>query len=149
MYFSHHNFCHLFICTPKISIADCPFELPTLVVGGYSKCAVIWAEKGGKWVEEVRLDNDRTIFDVAWAPGMGRSYHLIATVDRTRKFKVFKIRREGQGNLVLDSVKNVEAPSEVWRIAWNATGTVLATSSETGALDLWRRDFDGDWVSEC
>ena len=58
-------------------------------MAGYSKCAIVWAERGGKWVEEVKLPHDdKIVYDVAWAPGMGRSYHLIATVDRTRKFKV-------------------------------------------------------------
>ena len=28
------------------------------------------------------------IHDVAWAPAMGRSYHLIATASRENKFKV-------------------------------------------------------------
>ena len=74
---------------------------------------------------------------------MGRSYHLIATVDRTKNFKVYKIRRESEGSLKLDSCMDVEAPSDVWRVAWNATGTVLATSTENGDLDLWRRDFKG------
>ena len=29
--------------------SDCPFELPRLVVGGYSKIAVVWMCEGGKW----------------------------------------------------------------------------------------------------
>ena len=55
--------------------------------------------------------------------------------------------RRGQGKLVVDSVMETEATSDVWRVAWNATGTVLATSTESGVLNLWRRNFDGNWVS--
>lgn len=29
--------------------SDCPFELPRLVVGGYSKVAVVWTCEGNKW----------------------------------------------------------------------------------------------------
>jgi hypothetical protein len=35
--------------------------------------------------------------------------------------------------------------SAIWRVAWNATGTVLATSSEDGIVALWRKDFLGTW----
>ena len=97
----------------------------------------------GKWSEEIKLEQGRPVYDTAWAAGMGRSYHLIATVDRTKNFKVYKIRRESEGSIKLDSCMDVEAPSDVWRVAWNATGTVLATSTENGDLDLWRRDFKG------
>ena len=36
--------------------------------------------------------------------------------------------------------------SPVWRVAWNLTGTVLATSCLDGTLQLWRRDFNGNWL---
>ena len=85
--------------------------------------------------------------DVAWASSMGRSYHLIATADKSREVKVFKLRREDLGTLKLDSVQSITAKADVWRIAWNATGTILATSTEAGDLDLWRRNFEGEWVS--
>lgn len=40
---------------------------------------------------------------------------------------------------------DIKTPSPVWRVAWNATGTVLATSSEDGTLSLWRKDVTGVW----
>ena len=47
----------------------------------------------GKWREECELgvrgaDQQGVIQDVAWAPAMGRSYHLIATASRENNFKV-------------------------------------------------------------
>ena len=126
-----------------LSWNECPFE-PPYMVAGYSFGAILWAERGGKWTEEMKLSQDRPVYDIAWAAGMGRSYHLIAAVDRTKTFKVYKVRRESEGKLVYDSCMEVEAPSSVWRVAWNATGTVLATSTESGDLDLWRRDFKGN-----
>jgi nucleoporin SEH1 len=79
---------------------------------------------------------------------MGRSYHLIATASRENCFRVHKLLRKEDGSLVYDKTQTIETAdgSAVWRVAWNATGTVLATSAEDGVLSLYRKDFKGDWV---
>jgi len=39
-----------------LSWCDSPFETPRLAIGGYSKRAVIWVQKGfNKWVEVIKL----------------------------------------------------------------------------------------------
>lgn len=110
--------------------------------------------------------------DIAWAPAMGRSYHLIATASREPTFRVsaalciidltvnklygpflstqiHKLNRKDDGSLEYVSTQVVESTtkSNVWRVAWNATGTVLATSAEDGTLSLWRKDFSGAWIN--
>lgn len=35
----------------------------------------------------------------------------------------------------------------IWRVTWNATGTVLAASAEDGTISLWRKDFSGKWTN--
>ncbi len=37
--------------------------------------------------------------------------------------------------------------ANIWRVAWNATGTVIATSSDDGTLSLWRKNFAGIWIN--
>lgn len=86
--------------------SDCVFERPRLAVGGFSRRAVVWifddtAGSTGKWREELELGSiveqvsstsasasSGVIHDIAWAPAMGRSYHLIATASRELSFKV-------------------------------------------------------------
>eukprot|EP01041_Mallomonas_annulata_P012857 gene12857-27109_t len=130
---------------------ECPFEPPKIVVGGFSKKAVIWAcDTGGKWHQEWVLDaHSDPVNDVAWAPSMGRSYHLIASAARERSFKVHTLQRKEGGVLEYTpgTSKTIETNSEIWRVAWNATGTVLATSSEDGSVGLWRKDFSGEWIN--
>jgi nucleoporin SEH1 len=147
----------------SLSWNDSPFEPAKIVVGGYSGKAAIWTyDTSGGWRKELTLgeqnkEQNRVISDVAWAPCMGRSYHLIATADMTDKIQIYEIVRPSDGGaLRLDeppqtlSIKSDEDESSgmqrgnVWRLAWNATGTVLATSADTG-LDLWRRNFEGKW----
>ena len=33
----------------------------------------------------------------------------------------------------------------VWRVEWNATGTMLASSGEEGVVRLWKSTFRGEW----
>lgn len=131
-----------------LSWNDCAFEHPKLVIGGHSRAAVVWTcGSSGKWFEECRLEGHTgPVHDVAWAPGMGRSYHLIASADRSHTVRVFTLKRDPTGIGSLQDVKEIKVSAPVWRIAWNATGTILATSSENGNIDLWRKDFEGEWV---
>ena len=72
-----------------LSWSECPFEPPKLVVGGNSGRAIVWSYNSGKWVEEVRLEgHSGPLYDISWAPVMGRSFHLIASADRTSSFRV-------------------------------------------------------------
>lgn len=139
-----------------ISWNDCPFEPAKLAVGGYSKHAAVWTcdRKTGRWVEEVDLgEHNGVVHDIAWAPAMGRSYHQIATACRNFTVRVYMLlRRQEEGSLeLMESTPEVPNPailtctSPVWRVAWNATGTVLATSGDDGTLSLWRKDFAGQW----
>jgi nucleoporin SEH1 len=143
-----------------LSWNDSPFENAKLVVGGYSRKAAIWTcDNSGAWRMEVALgEHSAAVSDVAWAPNMGRSYHLIASADTSSTFKIHTIDRRENGVLELTSTQDLcvdqdvgeplpgggRRASSVWRVAWNATGTVLSTSSDS-AVDLWRRNFEGVW----
>jgi hypothetical protein len=90
------------------------------------------------------------VHDIAWAPVMGRSYHLIATASRENCFRVrqrysrrlkheyiliallchlsfhqiHKLRRKEDGSLEYDKTQTVHTKdgSAVWRVSWNTTG---------------------------
>lgn len=130
---------------------DCQFEPSKIAVGGHSKRVTVWTcDAGGKWSMELTLDaHTEAVHDVAWAPAMGRSYHLIATAGREKSFKIHALARKEGGVLeyVAGSSKTIQTSAEVWRVSWNATGTVLATSSEDGVMGLWRKDFSGQWIN--
>lgn len=63
--------------------------------------------------------------------------------------QIHKLIRKEDGSLEYDSSQTVESTtkSNIWRVVWNATGTVLATSAEDGTLSLWRKDFGGAWIN--
>jgi WD40 repeat protein len=35
--------------------------------------------------------------------------------------------------------------SEIWRVSWNVTGTILASSGDDGRVLLWKSSFSGEW----
>ncbi len=49
---------------------------------------------------------------------------------------VRQIRLAGQFN---------EHASSVWRVCWNVTGTVLASSGDDGTVRLWKCDYRDGW----
>eukprot|EP00574_Skeletonema_japonicum_P010678 CAMPEP_0201714662 /NCGR_PEP_ID=MMETSP0593-20130828/1044_1 /ASSEMBLY_ACC=CAM_ASM_000672 /TAXON_ID=267983 /ORGANISM="Skeletonema japonicum, Strain CCMP2506" /LENGTH=418 /DNA_ID=CAMNT_0048203957 /DNA_START=20 /DNA_END=1276 /DNA_ORIENTATION=- len=140
------------------------FEPATLCVGCSSGRASVYRYDDGarSWVEAIRLPNHATangvprgVLDVAWAPNVGRSYHLIATCGKDHRLKVHRVKRGrggkgGEGgaqaaassSLVYEGTEDLDR-SEVWRCQWNLTGTVLASSGDCGVVKLWKSDFQG------
>jgi len=145
------------------------FEPATLVVGFSSGRVSIYRYNDGQrsWLEAIRLPGHATsngvprgVLDVAWAPNVGRSYHLIATCGKDNQLKVHRVKRgrggkgdaEGsasQLSLVYEGTEILDQ-SQAWRCQWNVTGTVLASSGDGGMVKLWKSDFQGRWkcVSE-
>lgn len=40
--------------------------------------------------------------------------------------------------------------AEVWRVKWNVTGTVLASSGDDGKVRLWKPDpASGEWIERA
>ena len=48
----------------------------------------------------------------------------------------FDIRQAGQFD---------EHGTSVWRVCWNITGTILATSGDDGCVKLWKANYMDNW----
>jgi WD40 repeat protein len=59
------------------------------------------------------------------------------------------LKRHENGLVEYQSTETIESPTKtpIWRLSWNATGTVLAVSGEDGAISLWRKNFSGAWIN--
>jgi len=140
------------------------FEPPTLVVGDSSGNVNVYrySDASRTWGLYLKLEGHdsprRGVLDVAWSPDVGRSYHLISSCGRDGVLKVHRLKKSGTGSseagnnatatgsgLQLESSQKLDTEADAWRCAWNVTGTVLASSGDSGVVKLWKSDFRGNW----
>uniref|UniRef100_A0A6U3CYF0 Anaphase-promoting complex subunit 4 WD40 domain-containing protein n=1 Tax=Lotharella globosa TaxID=91324 RepID=A0A6U3CYF0_9EUKA len=127
------------------------FEIPSLLVACGEELA-IWDfyKEQHRWVKSQEFPSDfhtSNINKVAWAPSMGRSFHLVATAsDTTRIFKLKpKVDQQAGKRFEVEPELKGDAKTQVWDVQWNLTGSVLASSDAEGRVVLWKRDFVQKW----
>jgi len=142
------------------------FDNPMIVAGSestddHSALVRVWQfqEATRKWVmcceleKHYRADTGGCqVNDVDWAPNMGRSYHLIASAgqDSEHQLKIHRLNRTPEGLVPAagpnaDLLTSGDQAQGIWRVEFNVTGTVLASSGEEGVVRLWKSTFRGDW----
>jgi nucleoporin SEH1 len=48
--------------------------------------------------------------------------------------------------LEVNEIKSFDShQTEVWRVEWNITGTILASSGDDGTVRLWKKNFANEW----
>ncbi|CAG2106098.1 unnamed protein product [Medioppia subpectinata] len=111
-------------------------------------------------VEITHAIND-SVHDIAFAPNVGRSYDLLG-VATTKDVKILSIAPTVQepaaqqmGQLTQHNDTNrydirivasfEDHGSQVWRVSWNITGTILASSGDDGTVRLWKANYLENW----
>ncbi|OBA23180.1 WD40 repeat-like protein [Metschnikowia bicuspidata var. bicuspidata NRRL YB-4993] len=83
---------------------------------------------------------------VSWAPSMGRSHHLLATGCKDGYIRIFKAFETASGDLRVETVAKLnDHRQEVWRVEWNATGTILSSAGDDGKVRLWKCNYMNEW----
>uniref|UniRef100_H3AFD6 SEH1 like nucleoporin n=1 Tax=Latimeria chalumnae TaxID=7897 RepID=H3AFD6_LATCH len=92
------------------------------------------------------------VHDIAFAPNLGRSFHILAVATRdVRIFTLKPLRKEltssgGSTKFEIQTVAQFDNHnSQVWRVSWNITGTVLASSGDDGCVRLWKANYMDNW----
>ncbi|VEU22091.1 DEKNAAC103089 [Brettanomyces naardenensis] len=95
---------------------------------------------------ELLPEHNGLIRSVAWAPLMGKSYHLIATACKDGYVRIMKVVEHVHGpgdisfTVSLISSFN-EHVGEVWRVSWNMTGTILSSCGDDGLVRLYKSNY--------
>lgn len=100
-----------------------------------------------KFVKVCNLpEHNGLIRSVSWAPSMGRSYHLIATGCKDGSIRIFKAFESDLGEFRIKLVAELkDHGQEVWRVAWNSTGTILSSAGDDGKVRLWKCNYLDVW----
>jgi len=147
---SHQTKCNVACLTWNPS----PFD-PAMLCVSMASSVKVWEYGAGarRWCTVASLDGHTDeVHDVAWAPNMGRSYHLIATACKDGYVRIYKLHFQRASQTYVPSlVGKVShgvsggASIEVWRVCWNVSGSILASSGDDGVSRLWKSDFQGNW----
>ncbi|ODM90480.1 Nucleoporin seh1 [Orchesella cincta] len=98
-------------------------------------------ERNRQWNRKESLkDITDPVNDLSFAPNLGRSYHLLGVATRNLKIvglQPFEDIDEVEKTFRIRTVAECEEHnSSVWRVAWNVTGTILASSGMMDAFDF-------------
>ncbi|KAL0616338.1 Nucleoporin SEH1 [Plecturocebus cupreus] len=92
------------------------------------------------------------VHDIAFAPNLGRSFHILAIATRDMRIFILKpVRKEltssgGPTKFELHIGAQFDNHnSQVWRVSWNITGTVLASSGDDDCVRLWKANYMDNW----
>lgn len=157
---------------------------PALAVGcGLLNCVKIYRMgHHNRWQAIESISHADVVTAVAWAPCMGRSFHLIATSSKDGHVCIFKFvddlalstlltspvnsiskqqplsyasavssaaASQGSSQRNKHSIQKVadfpDHHSEVWRVVWNITGTILTSSGDDGKVRIWGSTYSGEW----
>jgi len=109
-----------------------------------------YSENNRRWhrVETFNNVND-PVHDIAFAPNIGRSYHVLAIGSKDLRIFTLKPLQDAKEESGRFEIKQAAIYDEhavsVWRVCWNVTGTILATSGDDGQVKLWKCNYMDRW----
>lgn len=105
------------------------------------------SENARRWtrIETIAALTD-PVHDVSFAPHVGRSFHILAVA--SKDVQIFHLKPipentgSGSGRLEIQNAGTFnDHRCAVWRVTWNVTGTMLASTGDDGWVRLWKSEY--------
>lgn len=111
------------------------FFPPMLVVGANDGAVTIWAysENFRQWQQVYNLSIDAhtsCVHDVAWAPDIGRTNHIIATCSKDRTLRIWNVPKEFSGSNTSKAFDGIANDAEIKSTEHNANTASSTTNAE-------------------
>lgn len=114
-----------------------------------------YSENSRRWNRvETLISITDPVHDLSFAPNLGRSYHLLAVASKYVAIIILRpLQRDpSTANISVSSRFEIrqlgqfeDHHSTVWRVSWNITGTILASSGDDGCVRLWKANYLDIW----
>jgi len=105
-----------------------------------------YSENSRKWIKLETISSiTDSVHDIRFAPNLGRSFHIlgVATKDvRILNLAPVEDEQSAQSGLTKLDIQTAAQFDDhgctVWRVCWNVTGTILASSGDDGCVRMFK-----------
>ena len=108
-----------------------------------------YSENSRRWTKTETINSlVDPVHDISFAPNIGRSYHILAVASKDVHIFNLKPNLDTNSPVRLDIQQAAQFPDHyctVWRVTWNITGTMLATTGDDGCIRTWKMNYLKNW----
>uniref|UniRef100_A0A0K8TT61 Putative nuclear pore complex component sc seh1 n=1 Tax=Tabanus bromius TaxID=304241 RepID=A0A0K8TT61_TABBR len=106
-----------------------------------------YSENVRKWAKVDTINSiTEPVHDIAFAPNIGRTYHILAVAGKDVSILHLKPESGGGSRLEVQTAAQFnDHHCTVWRVCWNITGTMLATTGNDGYVRIWKMNYLKNW----
>lgn len=114
-----------------------------------------FSENSRRWTKIETINSiTEPVHDLAFSPNLGRSYHVLAVA--TKDVRILNLTPVNDNNSIQSGITKLDIQtaaqfedhqSTVWRVCWNITGTILASSGDDGYVRMFKMNYINSWKS--